>query len=303
MTAIPQLAIVNPAAGGGRCGRESADAIAQLRTRGIEIDVWYTQHAGHGTELVAKAYEEGYRSFIAVGGDGTSYEIVNGLSSYLESDQRPQRCTLGFLPLGTGNSFLRDFTDRGAEFAIEAIGEGQRRACDVIRITHDDGALYFINLFSCGFIADVCTSANTHFKRLGAGGYGLGVMAELARLRSQHLSFRVDGGAVWEQEAIFLSVCNSQFTGGSMQMAPFANASDGEADIVVAGAMSRRTLLALFPKIFSGKHIHHAAITTSRGRHIDFDFDGPVDVMLDGEVVRVRPIALDVLEGAIDVCA
>jgi len=304
MSSLPLLAIVNPAAGGGRCGRECGEAIAQLRNRGLDVDVWYTQHAGHGTELVAKAYDEGYRGFIAVGGDGTSYEIVNGLSRYLEADEADEpgeRCTLGFLPLGTGNSFLRDFTDRGAEYAIEAIGDGHRRPCDVVRVTHDTGALYFINLFSCGFIADVCTTANNHFKRLGAGGYGLGVVAEVVRLGSQPLSFRADGRE-WEQDAIFLSVCNSQFTGGNMQMAPFANAGDGQADIVVAGAMSRRTLLMLFPKIFSGKHIHHPLITTSRARHIEFDFEGPIDVMLDGEVVRVRPLQLDVLEGAIDVC-
>ena len=108
------------------------------------------------------------------------------------------------------------------------------------------------------------------FKRLGAGGYGLGVMAELARLRSQTLNFRVDDGPPWEQDAIFLSVCNSRFTGGSMMMAPYANTSDGQADIVVAGAMARRTLLALFPRIFSGKHVHHPLITTSRARHIEF---------------------------------
>lgn len=303
MSAAPLLAIVNPAAGGGRCGREAGDAVAQLRNRGIEIEVWYTQRAGHGTELVRKAYDEGYRDFIAVGGDGTSHEIVNGLGAYLELDERPQRCSLGFLPLGTGNSFLRDFTDRGAEYAIEAIAEGHRRRCDVIRVKHDDGLLYYINIFSCGFIADVCTMANSRFKRLGAAGYALGVVAQLVRLSSQELRFRVDGSEMWEQDAIFLSVCNSQYTGGNMQMAPYANSGDGEADIIVAGAMARRTLLALFPRIFSGKHVHHPLVTTSRGKHIDFEFESAIDVMVDGEVVHIRPIELDVLPGAIDVCA
>ena len=77
---------------------------------------------GEATELARDAYAQGFRNFLAVGGDGTSYEIVNGLFPKREADGRP---TLGFLPLGTGNSFLRDFTTRGVEHTIEALRNGQ----------------------------------------------------------------------------------------------------------------------------------------------------------------------------------
>ena len=71
---------------------------------------------------------------------------------------------------------------------------------------------------------------------------------------------RVDRGELWEQDMVFVSVCNSRYTGGNMLMAPYADTADGELDIVVCGAMDRRTLLATFPKIFSGRHVHHHAV-------------------------------------------
>ncbi len=84
-------------------------ALARLRAAGLQIDSVETSSLGHGSEIVRKAWADGYRKFISVGGDGTSYEIVNGL--FPVADGEPP--TLAFLPLGTGNSFLRDFSDKG----------------------------------------------------------------------------------------------------------------------------------------------------------------------------------------------
>ncbi len=130
------LAIVNPAAGGGRCGRLANAALERVRTAGIDLDVALTNRAGEATELARSAYQQGVRQFLAVGGDGTAFEIVNGLFPEALSNGRP---SLGFLPLGTGNSFLKDFTARGVEHAIEALKNGSRRACDVIRLRHSRG--------------------------------------------------------------------------------------------------------------------------------------------------------------------
>ncbi|HLB87124.1 MAG TPA: acylglycerol kinase family protein, partial [Terriglobales bacterium] len=112
------LAVVNPAAGGGRSRKLVGPALDRLRAGGIKLEVVETAAPGQAAQLVRDVYGRGYRRFIAVGGDGTSYEIVNGLFPEAERGERP---TLAFLPLGTGNSFLREFTDRGVEFAIEAL--------------------------------------------------------------------------------------------------------------------------------------------------------------------------------------
>jgi diacylglycerol kinase (ATP) len=112
------LAIVNPAAGGGRSRKLLGPALDRLRAGGMRSENLRKPAPGDATAIAREAYGSGVRNFIAVGGDGTSYEIVNGLYPQALGGERP---TLGFLPLGTGNSFFRDFSDRGVEYAIESL--------------------------------------------------------------------------------------------------------------------------------------------------------------------------------------
>ena len=127
------LAIANPAAGGGKSGKLLGSALKRLRDAGLDVTVATTRSAGQATEIARDAYKSGTRNFIAVGGDGTSYEVVNGLFPQAVGNELP---TLGFLPLGTGNSFLRDFSDRGVEYAIESLIAKKIRPCDVLRMRH-----------------------------------------------------------------------------------------------------------------------------------------------------------------------
>ena len=301
MNADPFVAIVNPAAGGGKCGKRAPSVLEELGRRGVRSEVHMTTRAGDATRIAREQAAKGRRKFIAVGGDGTAFEIVNGLAEQLGSTHAEQRPTLGFLPLGTGNSFLRDFGGGGAHQAIEALVRGQTRSCDVMRLEHDTGVLHYLNLLSVGFVAEICALTNRRFKRFGTSGYGLGVLVALAQLGSRVMRMRVDGGATWEQAMVFVSVCNSRFTGGSMMMAPNANTDDGLADVVVCGEMNRFTLLSTFPKIFSGTHVHHRAITASRVRSLEFFESAPIDLMIDGEVVRHAPKRIDVCPAALDV--
>src|SRR5580693_7255690 len=139
------FAIVNPAAGGGRSAKLAGPALAGLREKGLKIDVLASTGPGHAVELAREAYEQGYRRFIAVGGDGTAHEILNGV---YERARGKERTALGFLPLGTGNSFLRDFTKNGAAASLEALVEDRKQAVDLLRLTHAKGASYSFNLLS-----------------------------------------------------------------------------------------------------------------------------------------------------------
>jgi diacylglycerol kinase (ATP) len=178
------LAIVNPAAGGGKSGQLAAGMLEKVRQTGIALTVVHTARAGQATDLARQAYREGTRNFLAVGGDGTSFEIINGLFPAAESHGRP---TLGLLPLGTGNSFLKDFTKRGVEHTLAALKNNSRRPCDVIHLRHAEGELYFLNLLTLGFPADVAETTNRRFKRWGELGYILGVFTRLVQL--EHLAF------------------------------------------------------------------------------------------------------------------
>ena len=174
------FAIVNPAAGGGRSAKLAGPAVALLRERGLRVDVIASTGPGHAADLAREAYDQGYRRFIAVGGDGTAHEILNGIFTRAGANAR---ISLGFLPLGTGNSFLRDFTQDGAEAALEALLKNRKRPVDLLRLTHSKGEIYAFNLLSVGFTADVATLTNRHFKSLGPFGYLLGVFLRVVQLR------------------------------------------------------------------------------------------------------------------------
>ena len=290
--------IVNPAAGGGQCGCLAGPALEHLRAAGIELEIAQTRYPGHATELVRQAQAAGYRNFLAVGGDGTSYEIVNGLFPRAESEPRP---TLAFFPLGTGNSFLRDFNTHGAA-APEALFAAPPRACDVIRLTHRDGILHFINLLTLGFAADVAAVTNRRFKRLGQFGYILGVMTCLARLDRRAFPLRVNGAAEFDRRrCLFLAFSNSKFTGGKMMIAPKADPTDSLIEFVHWGPIGRLGLLRNFHTLFTGTHIEHPMASRAAARRIEFALDGPVDVMVDGESLTLECRSLEVLPAALDV--
>jgi diacylglycerol kinase (ATP) len=293
------LAIVNPAAGGGRCGKLAKAALEKLRAAGVELDIVETSKAGEAATLARDAYASNQRNFLAVGGDGTAHEIVNGLFPAALTNGRP---TLGFLPLGTGNSFLRDFTDRGAEHSVEAILAGRRSPCDVLRLTHASGELYFINLLSMGFTADVTATANRRFKRLGELGYIFGVLVCLARLDRRAFPLRVEDDAEFDRRrCLFLTFNNSKFTGGKMMIAPKASTSDGLIEYVRWGPIGRLGLLRNFPTLFDGTHLAHPLAFHRSATSIEFSLDAPVDVMVDGEVFTLDCQRIEVLPSALDV--
>ncbi|HXZ31081.1 MAG TPA: diacylglycerol kinase family protein [Terriglobales bacterium] len=293
------LAIVNPAAGGGRCKNLIGPALERLRAGGISVELAETARPAHAAQIAADAYARGYRKFIAVGGDGTSYEIINGLFPLPNSSERP---TLAFLPLGTGNSFLREFTDRGVQYAVEALLAHRSQTCDVMRMQHANGTVYYINLLSMGFAADVAALRARRFSGWGELGYQASVFISLARLRRRPFPLRVDE----QQEAdcrpcLFLTFNNSKYTGGTMMIAPQAEVNDGLIEFVRWGPIGRIGLIRNLPTLYDGTHIQHPLAERRAAKRIDFDLDGPTDVMVDGEVFSMHCKTLDVLPSALNV--
>ena len=292
------LTVVNPAAGGGRCRKLVGPALERLQAGGIELKVVETGAPGEASVLVRDAYRQGYRKFIAVGGDGTSYEVVNGLFPSAATEI----ATLAFLPLGTGNSFLRDFSDRGVEFAIEALLARRSTACDVLRLTHQTGVLHYINLLSMGFSADVATLRARRFRGWGEVGYQSSIFISLARFRRRPFPLRVDEDtAIDRRPCLFLTFSNSKFTGGTMMIAPKAEINDGLIEYVRWGPIGRLGLIRNLPTLYDGTHINHPLAERRPARRIDFELDAPVDVMVDGEVFTLHCQTLDVLPSALNV--
>jgi YegS/Rv2252/BmrU family lipid kinase len=295
----PYLAIINPAAGGGRCGKLAAGTLQLLRSQGLSVDVVETRQPGDATRIARESYAKGFRRFLAGGGDGTSYEIVNGL---FPRDAAAERVSLGFLPLGTGNSFLRDFADTGAEYAIQTIVAGRARGCDVIRLKHRDGVLHYINLMSVGFTAEAGELTNRQFKRLGEAGYLAATLLTWMRLHFPVFPLTLDGSTELDQRpCTYLTFSNSRFTGGKLMIAPFADSADGLIEVTRVGPIGRWDFAMTFPKIFSGAHMQHPLISRVPARRVDFQLPDSVNLMIDGEIVRCQPQTLEVLPLALDV--
>jgi diacylglycerol kinase family enzyme len=241
------------------------------------------------------------RRFIAVGGDGTSYEVVNGLYPEAIAGERP---TLAFLPLGTGNSFLRDFSDRGVEHAIESILSRRSQSCDVLRLRHRAGVIHYINLLSMGFTADVATLRARRFSGWGELGYVISIFLALARFQRRPFPLRLDDEKEFDRRpCLFLTFNNSKFTGGTMMIAPKAEISSGLVEYVRWGPIGRLGLIRNLPGLYDGSHLEHPLAERKAVRHVTFALDAPVDVMVDGEVLTLYCEELDVLPGALDVVA
>ena len=310
------LAIINPAAGGGSCGERVGAVLDRLRAARIALETAETSAVGHATQIAREAYGRGYRKFLAVGGDGTSYEIVNGLfpdslvaslAGTSVSTREDAVATLGFLPLGTGNSFLRDFEDgtsgmRGLEHAIQALEARRSRSCDVLRLTHKDGAIYYTNLLSVGFTADVAALRHRRFQGLGQFGYLLSIFLCLARLDRRPFPVRLEGqGEFDSRRCLFLTFNNSKFTGGTMMIAPDAVTDDGLIEYVRWGPIGRLGLIRNLATLYDGTHTRHPLAERQAVRKVEFQLDGPVDVMVDGEVLTLECRAIDVLPSALRV--
>jgi len=293
------FAIVNPAAGGGRSAKLAGPALARLREKTLQVDIIGSTGPGHAVALAREAYDQGYRRFLAVGGDGTAHEILNGVFG---SSKSAERIALGFLPLGTGNSFLRDFAKDGAEASLQAILENRTRAVDLLRLTHATGEVFSFNLLSVGFTADVAALTNRVFKPFGHLGYLLGVFVRVVQLRRRSFALRCDNDPEWdERRSLFLSFNNSKYTGGTMLIAPQADPADGLIEFVRWGPIGRFGLLRNLPRLYDGSHIQHPLASRRAVRRVEFKVPATVDIMIDGEVATLECRSLDVLPAAVDV--
>jgi len=169
-------------------------------------------------------------------------------------------------------------------------------------MTHKDGGLYYINLLSVGFAADVAFLRHQRFQRYGELGYLLALFTCLARLDRRPFPLRVDNQADYDRRpCLFLTFNNSRFTGGKMMIAPDADPSDGLIEYVRWGPINRLGLIANLHTLYSGTHVKHPLASRQAARQIEFQLEAPVNVMVDGEVLKLECQKLEVLPRALEV--
>ena len=293
------LVIVNPTAGGGRAAR-LIPWLRELLAPRPEVELFVTRRAGDAEDRASVAAERGNDRVVAVGGDGTVQEVVNGLLA-----RGRAVAELGIVPVGTGNDLARSLGlphDPGAAWRI-AVGRAST-ATDVGRARNGAGdERWFASAGGIGFDAQVAAAmAKRRGWQASRAGYLLTTLGELRRFENRAVRITLDGRAI-ERDVLFVAIANGAYYGGGMRIAPDARADDGLLDVCVVGDISRLTAVRELPNLYRGTHIRHPAVSMHTATSIEIAGTSATRVHLDGEPFGTLPLAVELVPAAITVAA
>ncbi len=291
--------IVNPKAKNGlslKTWRKIEHKIAQ-----IPHTVYFTEYAGHGTilaEEVSEAHEEPL-VIVAVGGDGTVHEVMNGIIHF-------PHVKIAFIPAGSGNDFAKGFgiqekPDKSVESILRLIdSSGTRFDSGFFTGSYGQNG-YFVNSIGAGFDAAISKRANAsplkkwlNFLSIGQLIYVFYLLVELFRYKPGALEIKVDGQKLLFDKTWFVTASNQPFYGGGMQIAPDANPTDGLLNIVIIHHLSKLKLLLVFISVFWGGHLKFKEVSVIKGKEISIYFNQPVPVHADGESIGETPLHIQI---------
>lgn len=298
--------IVNPVAAAGAVGREWPDLRSYLIGQGLVFKEVFTEAPGHATELAADYAANGCGLVVAVGGDGTINEVVNGLC--LDGGDQ-SKAELGIISRGTGCDLARTLGLKDPRTAVSSLTERETsRVIDVgeITMTKDGRAerRLFINAAGMGFDGEVVEGLlHTRLTGRSIGGtvpYLLQVFRSIMRYDNKRIRATIDDDVL---EGVFTSlfICNGRYLGGGMKVAPQSDPGDGLFDVVVLDALSRPGLLARLPSVYLGWHTIFREITIQRARELTVQTPDRILIQADGELVGIAPATFRILPGAVKV--
>jgi diacylglycerol kinase (ATP) len=302
------LYIVNPIAGQGAGERAQPEIDRLARENGMDYRIVLTERPGHAIELARQAVMDAIDTVIAVGGDGTSNEVLNGIMQAY--DQGYRATTMGILAIGRGNDCAYGFgIPPGIEAGFQVINTGKSSLLDVGQVSGGDypQGRYFGNGVGIGFDAVVGFEA---VKLTHLHGFLNYVVAALRTIflyfNAPHIRIEYDDIQL-TQPALMVSIMNGRRMGGGFMMAPDARQDDGFFDLCIAGQLSRLGILAMIPRFMKGTQSAYPQITTGRAASIHIvAMDGTLPAHADGETVciagkelaiKIIPRCLRVLHG------
>lgn len=289
---------INPAASFGRTRNAGHQAAGLIRAAGWDVVVLEAESYEALRQLVELALAAGVKALVVVGGDGMVHLGVNALAGV--------EIPLGIVPAGTGNDVARllslplNDTEAACGRLLDALKSGGRRI-DAGRVTAGGQTTYFAGVLSAGFDAAVNERANSWSWPRGKSRYNLAMLRELGSFRRITYAVTADD-VTWRQPALLISVANGQSIGGGMKITPEAVPDDGWLDMFVVRPLSRIRFLAVFPKVFAGKHTSHPAVDIRRVRKVRLEAEGVV-AYADGERIAELPVDVDVVPAALWVLA
>ena len=283
--------IFNPAAGRGRAIRETAAVSAEVRRQLGDVAIYHTDRKGHAAEIAASLRGQGV-TVIAAGGDGTVHEIVNGLVG--------GNCTLGIIPIGSGNDFVKMLNLKGGDWrsAVAAIRRGHTLQADVGKV----GAVYFPNGVGIGFDAEALIESHKTKHLKGFALYFASVLKALRRYRNRTVTLTIDGRRQ-TREIFLIAVGNGECAGGGFYLTPGARIDDGRLDVCIARALKLREILLLLPRVVKGKHIGMPQVEYLQAEHLRIESAQGIPAHADGELLGadLRELEIELLPAALKV--
>jgi len=291
MTA-PYFFIINPSAGSG-AGRRVWPLLTQrLHELHIQYEFEMTQGPLTATSFTRQALRQGARTIVAVGGDGTVNEVVNGF--FLHEQPVAEDATLGVIPAGSSSDLALALGIPAGAAAADVVANGRVLETDLGRADFQGAAeltiRYFLNNADVGIGARVA-AGSARFKRIGGkAAFALSSLAAVLEPQPWRGRVILDGDTADEVEATTVVVALGPYTGGGMRVAPGARMDDGLFDVVTIGALAPRDLVLNLPRLYAGTHVSHPDVRVQRAQLVRVEPEGKPSIELDGEVAGSGPV-------------
>jgi len=309
------LIVVNPRSGNGRTSREWRAIERALGHIYPRMSVAFTTRRGEATRLTRNALREGYMEIIAVGGDGTINETVNGF--FDANGSISPDAVFGYVTSGTGGDFRKSFgIEAGADAGVAHLKTAPLRAVDIGRVScltrnGEPTARHFANIASFGMSGMVVDSVNrARIAKLFGGSFAFAFHSAVDMLTYRDRVVRIIVDNTYDEIAPVstVAVANGRFFGGGMHVAPGAAVDDGLFDVVVMGTAPKGEMLKDMKLLYTGEHVGKPHVRVLRGRKV---VAAPVEqtrrravlIETDGESAGRLPATFEILPKALNVRA
>jgi len=297
------LLVINPTAGKGLIKELP---LAGVEAQGHQIKKSLTAFPGHATKIVQKALLTGYDLIVAVGGDGTFNEVINGF--FRQDKLINPRAALLLIPNGTGSDFARTIKLQPRERSLEQLmASALLNYYDLGKITYlthqgKNKMRYFINLIDVGLGGETVHQVNR--KKARGGGlftYLPAVLKKVFSYQNSRFTLEIDGERVLNKQISTVVVANGGFFGGGIEIATGADPTDGIFEIVVIGNMQPWQIVYHLPKVFKGTHYQHPQIHHYRGQQVNIITENKVLLDVDGEDPGTSPVSIEIMPGVLPI--
>ena len=295
--------IVNPNAGSGRGGREWDEISNLLKAADIKFSSEFSQFKYNSIDLVKKAYQEGYRKFIAVGGDGTIHEVVSGIMSLNTHDPD---VLLAVIPVGTGNDWGREWgvtTDH--KQAVDLIAAGHTKIQDLAEVhsmkNGKENTRFMVNIGGLGFDANVCFKVDGYKDegKTGSSLYIRGLLRAFFGYTNKRFKVDVDGQRFYEGPVFSTAFGIGKFSGGGMMQTPEALPDDGLLEVTVIKKIPKLQVLFNIKKLYSGDIFTIKQVIHTKAKEVHVETFPMAKVEVDGEAVGFCPVSVSMLPHAL----